>query len=121
MSLLSLGSGLIKSKFSGHVKDDFSANNTMNTDILTENDIAHLPALVQKYIRYTKSVGQPKVKNFRAEFAGRMRGKPEDEYMDVNSVQYNFLQNLPATFIWKPKWVCPQPAWYVYKNETRHL
>ncbi|MBK6565154.1 MAG: hypothetical protein IPL63_00435 [Saprospiraceae bacterium] len=119
VSLLSLGSGLIKNKFSGHVKNDFSANNTMNTDILTEKDIAHLPALVQNYLKYTKSVGQPKVKNFRAEFAGRMRGKPEDDYMDVNSVQYNFLQKPSRYFYMEAKKMgLPATGLHVYKNET---
>jgi hypothetical protein len=119
VTFVSLGSVFIKNKFSDNVKEDFSTNNTMNTDILTENDIAQLPVLVQKYIRYTKSVGQPKIKNFKAEFVGRMRGKPEDEYMKVNSVQYNFLQNPSRYFYMEAKKMgLPATGLHVYKNET---
>lgn len=75
------------------VKQDFKDNNHMSADVLTEKDISHLPEPVKKYLRYTKSVGQPKVKNFRAEFTGGMRGNPGDGYMTLESVQYNFYEN----------------------------
>src|SRR3989339_1517407 len=93
VSLVSLGSFLIKSEFINRVNNDFSANNTLSTEILTESDIANLPEAVKKYLHYTKSVGQPKVKNFRAEFVGGIRGNPTDKYMSLQSVQYNFYQS----------------------------
>ncbi len=64
VSLVCLGSYLLKSEFTNQVKYDFSANNMLSTEILTENDISHLPKIVQKYLHYTNSVGQAKVKNF---------------------------------------------------------
>lgn len=63
ISLVSLGSYLLKSEFTNKVNNDFSVNNMLSTEILAESDIAHLPVVVQKYLYYTKSVGQPKVKN----------------------------------------------------------
>jgi len=92
VALVSLGAYLMHSEFVHRVNQDFKENNDLNTDILTENDITHLPMHVQNYLRYTKSVGQPKVKNFSAEFVGRMRSKPEDNYMKLHSVQYNFYK-----------------------------
>lgn len=93
VSIVSLGSYLIKNEFANQVKNNFSENNSYSTAILTEKDIAHLPPMLQKYLHYTKSVGKPKVKNFRAEFEGGMREKPEDAYMQFHSVQYNFYEN----------------------------
>ncbi|MTI40576.1 DUF6544 family protein [Fulvivirga lutimaris] len=117
--VISLGSFLIKSEFTSRVQADFSNNNTFATDILTENDISHLPALVQEYLRYTKSVGQQKVKNFRAEFAGILRSSPDDKGMNVSSVQYNFYQN-PSRYYYisATKMGLPATALHIYQNET---
>jgi len=64
-------------------------------DILTGKDIAHLPAPVQKYIRYSGAIGKEKVDNFRAVFQGRFKTSPDSEYLDVTTIQYNFF-NPPA-------------------------
>lgn len=119
VSLVGFGGHLLKSQFANQVKFDFSSNNTLSTEILTENDITHLPAIVQKYLHYTKSVGQPKVKNFRAEFVGGMRGKPNDEYMKIQSVQYNFYQKPSRYFFMEAsKMGLPATGLHVYHNET---
>jgi hypothetical protein len=67
-------------------------------EILTESDIQHLPAIVQKYLHYTGSVGKEKVLNFRAEFKGGIRSKSTDEFMPLKSVQYNFTDNHTRLF-----------------------
>ena len=58
VTLVSLDSYLLNSEFTNCVKRDFLEDITFSTDILTENDIAHLPSIVQKYLDYTKAVGQ---------------------------------------------------------------
>ncbi|MCA6423611.1 MAG: hypothetical protein IM568_12460 [Flavobacterium sp.] len=119
VSLVSLGSYLLKSEFANQVKNDFSVNNTLSTEILTENDIAHLPVVVQKYLHFTKSLGQPKIKNFRAEFVGSMRGKTEDAYMKFQSVQYNFYPKPSRYFFMEAsKMGLPATGLHLYQNET---
>ncbi|HNX42902.1 MAG TPA: hypothetical protein PLJ84_01725 [Bacteroidales bacterium] len=59
-------------------------------EILTEADIQHLPQAVQKYIRISGCIGKEKVRNFRAEFTGKIRSTSADEFMSLRSVQYNF-------------------------------
>ena len=49
---------------------------------LTEEDLIDLPEPVKKYIRYTGSLGKPKVNNFRIEFSGQIR-KNEAISMDA--------------------------------------
>lgn len=119
VAVVSLGSYLLHSEFESSVKIDFLENNTLSTDTLTENDIAHLPIIVQKYIHYTKSVGQPKVKSFRAEFVGGMRSKPDDEYMKLQSVQYNFFEK-PSRYFYMTarKMGLPATGLHLYQNET---
>jgi len=65
---------------------------TMNIDneTLTTADIKHLPAIVQKYLHFTGSVGKEKESNFRAEFVGGIRSKSTEDFMPLKSVQYNF-------------------------------
>jgi hypothetical protein len=118
VALLSLGAYLMQQEFIDRVSDDFSANNDLTTDLLTENDIAHLPFNVQKYLHYTKSVGQPKVKNFRAEFVGRMRSGPDDDYMNLQSVQYNFFKD-PSRYFYMAasKMGLPATGLHLYQNE----
>jgi hypothetical protein len=99
VSWVGAGAFMIKNEFDHLVNNDFHQNNSASTDIIAESDIAHLPGVVQKYLRYTRSFGQPKIKNFRAEFTGGMRGNPDDEYMKLHSVQYNFYQK-PSRFFY---------------------
>lgn len=119
VALASLGSYLLHNEFTNRVKNDFLENNSLANDLLTENDLTHLPVVVQKYLYYTKSVGQPKVKNFRAEFVGGMRSKPGDEYMKLQSVQYNFYKN-PSRYFYMTasKMGLPATGLHLYQNET---
>lgn len=119
VAVVSIGSFFIQSRFETTVRTDITNNNTLATEILTESDIAHLPAPVQKYLRYTKSVGQSKVKNFRAEFTGGMRSNPNDAYMSFHSTQYNFFQN-PSRYFYMTasKMGLPATGLHLYQNEN---
>lgn len=73
------------------VKDELNRTEGNKPGILSEEDIKHLPEAVKKYIRYTGFAGKDKILNFRAEFKGGIRFKPDEKYMPLRSVQYNFL------------------------------
>lgn len=64
---------------------------SVKQDLLTEADIAHLPEPVKRYLRYTKCIGQSKVKRFKIEFRGKMRKDEKSAWMPFTSEQYNFL------------------------------
>lgn len=119
VALVGLGSYLMHNEFTKRVKKDFMENNVLSTEILSENDMAHLPPIVQKYLYYTKSVGQQKIKNFRAEFIGGMRSEPEEEYMKLQSVQYNFyLKPSRYFYMTASKMNLPATGLHLYQNET---
>ncbi len=86
---------------------------------LTEADIQHLPAIVQKYIHYTGSVGKEKVLNFRAEFKGGIRSKSTEDYMPLKSVQYNFTDKPTRLFyiVAKKKGI-PAKGIHLYRDQT---
>lgn len=53
---------------------------------------------MQKYLRYTRVIGKPKVYNFRAVFSGELKQKMESKWMDISSEQYNFFSDYARLF-----------------------
>lgn len=72
-------------------------------DILTEADIKHLPKPVQKYIRYTDSIGKEKIKNFRVVFEGEFRTDPKKGWGKMNAMQYTDLTNTTRLYYMEMK------------------
>jgi hypothetical protein len=66
--------------------------------LVSEEDIRHLPAPVQKYLRYSGALNTPRVQNFRARFTGQIRRTPESGWMDFHSEQYNFMDEPTRIF-----------------------
>ncbi|MGJ5641067.1 DUF6544 family protein [Formosa sp. S-31] len=119
VSLMGLGAFQLREEFKSRVNSDFSETTILPTGILTEKDIAHLPVAVKNYLRYTKSVGQPKLKNFKAEFSGLMYSTPDDKGIPIKTIQYNFFKNPSRYFyISGTKMGLPVTALHIYQNET---
>jgi hypothetical protein len=71
---------------------------TLNKSVITENDIAHLPKLVQKWITRSGAVGHHNVVSVRLKQKGEMRTKPNSRWMPFTANQY-FNVNNPS-FVW---------------------
>jgi hypothetical protein len=56
---------------------------------LTEAELAPLPAPVQRYIRASGALGQPRVHDFRAHWTGRIRAAVDQPWMDFTAEQMN--------------------------------
>jgi hypothetical protein len=69
------------------------------TPLLAEADLAPLPAAVQRYIRLSGAVGQPRVQNFRARFHGQIRSGPDARWMSFTGEQYNFYDETSRLFL----------------------
>lgn len=61
------------------------------TTTLTDEDLAHLPDPVRRYVRLSGAVGQPRVNHFASTWRGRIRGTPEDPWMEFTARQHNFI------------------------------
>lgn len=108
----------MKKKYKKAVLESLERTKDIKSEILREEDIQHLPAIVQKYLRYVGVIGQEKIINFRAEFKGGIRSKPNDEFMKLKSVQYNFTDK-PTRFFYiiaKKKGI-PAIGIHLYRNE----
>jgi len=67
--------------------------------LLTEADLGHLPAPVQRYLRVTGAVGKPRIRNFRAVFTGEFRNGLKSPWMKFSSEQYNFYDPPARLFL----------------------
>lgn len=91
--------------FSGRYEKDTRAaiaqTAAMPESLLTEADLQDLPEPVQKYIRYSGALNQPKVNNFKVVFEGQIRKNEQSEWMPFTSEQYNFLNASTRLFFMK--------------------
>ena len=60
-------------------------------ELVTEADLARLPALMQQYLRNGGAVGRPRIHNFRLTFSAQMRGSATDAWMQSTATQYEFF------------------------------
>lgn len=68
------------------------------SDIVTVEEIAHLPQIVQRYLRYTGAVGKPRVYNFHIVFSGEMKKKIDADWMKITAQQYDFFDDRARLF-----------------------
>lgn len=102
--------------FVADVKRNLVTNNNLDNRLLTETDIAPLPAPVQKYIRYSGALNQPQPRNMRIVFAGKMRGKGKG-WFPFTTVQYNFFENPCRLFFMKARMLGTRvPGYHHYEN-----
>jgi len=64
--------------------------------VVTEADLESLPASVQRYLRVTGSVGQPRILNFRARWTGRIRSSATEPWMTFEAEQVSTFGGTPA-------------------------
>lgn len=64
--------------------------------IVTEADLAPLPAPVQRYLRASGAVGQPRPTSFHAHVRGRIRGGETEPWMPFSAVQVNTFGPSPS-------------------------
>ena len=81
----------MKNKYKKTVRSELERTKSLKPELLTEIDMEHLPEVVKKYIRNTGFIGKEKILNFRLECKGGIRFNPDEEYMPLKSVQYNFM------------------------------
>ncbi|MCX6268040.1 MAG: hypothetical protein NTW16_11875 [Bacteroidetes bacterium] len=96
---------------------DLTCANSLHESLLTEKDLLDVPEPVKKYIRYTGSIGKPKVNNFRIEFSGKIRKDEQSPWMPFTSEQYNFLDAAARFFFLKAVMKgLPVAGFHCFKN-----
>jgi hypothetical protein len=67
--------------------------------VITETDLAGLPPLVQRYLRFAGVIGTPRVLGFRARLTGRIRNSATAPWMPFVAEQHNFYDP-PRRYFW---------------------
>ena len=112
----------MKKEYQEEVILGLKRTNNIEPSILNENDIRHLPTVVQKYLRYAGVIGKEKINNVRVCFDGKMRSKSTDNWMVFSSEQYNFFDNPARAFYIKArKMGVPATGLHIYKNSTAKM
>ena len=62
-----------------------------STEPVRDADLAHLPGLVQRYLRGAGVVGQPRIHNYRVTMHGRIRDGRDGRWMAFAAEQYNVV------------------------------
>jgi hypothetical protein len=117
VSIIGLGTWRYFDKYQHDVKTGLQQKEFFKNSELTETDIQQLPEPVKKYIRYTGSIGKPKVNNFKIEFTGKIRKNEQSEWMPFTSEQYNFMETPTRLFFMKAVMKnLPVAGYHCYNN-----
>lgn len=73
------------------------AEGDVDLPLVTPDDLVELPEPVRCYLKQVGVVGQPHVHHFKAEWDGRIRGAPDEPWMEFTAQQVNFVDE-PARF-----------------------
>lgn len=68
--------------------------------VVSEADLAHLPAPVAEYVRRSGAVGQPRVSSVRASIHGRIRASATSRWMTYAGEQVNTYGPTPSRLFW---------------------
>lgn len=91
--------------FRGQFDRDVAAGlaRPLETRAVTEEDLASLPAPVQRYLRIAGVVGRPMVRNYRLHFRGRIRSGPESSWMPFEADQQSFADQPARLFLMRAR------------------
>lgn len=71
----------------------------IDAPVLSDADLAPLPDPVQRYLRATGMVGQPRIHNYRVRMRGRIRSGPNARWMPFEVDQQSFADR-PTRLFW---------------------
>jgi hypothetical protein len=92
-----------RTEFDRDAAEGFRHAPAQTPQVVTEDDLAHLPDLVQRYLRYAGVVGRPRVWNYRVRFVGEMRGTPTGPWMPAVTDQLSFVDPPVRLFLMKAR------------------
>jgi len=117
VSIIGFGTWSYYEKYQNDVKTALQQKMYFQNSQLNETDIQNLPESVKKYIRYTGSIGKPKVSNFKIEFTGKIRKDEQSEWMPFTCEQYNFMETPTRLFFMKAAMKgLPIGGYHCFKN-----
>lgn len=121
-AIIGFGTWSYHNKYQNDVKTSLQQPAYFQNSLLTEADIQTLPDPVKKYLRYTGSIGKPKVNNFKIEFTGKIRKDEQSEWMPFTCEQYNFMETSTRLFFMKATMKgLPIGGYHCFKNGVAYM
>jgi len=71
--------------------------------LVTDADLASLPEPVRRYLRLTRTLGQPRVRSYHVRFTGRIRSAPEARWMPFEAEQQSFADEPTRLFLMRAR------------------
>jgi len=71
--------------------------------VVTEADLARLPEPVQRYLRVTGALGQPRVRCYHIRFSGRIRSDTKAAWMPFDAEQQSFTDQPTRLFLMRAR------------------
>lgn len=122
VSIIGYGTWSYYNKYKNDVKTNLQQKEYFQNSELSDSDIQQLPEPVKKYLRYTGSVGKPKVNNFKVEFTGKIRKDEKSEWMPFTCEQYNFMETPTRLFFMKAAMKgLPIGGYHSFKNGVANM
>lgn len=98
--ILSFGSYTFNKMVDSEINEVLSFVKTTQPGIITEEDVMHLPAPVQRWITSTGIIGKPAIRSGYVKQTAFIKMKPDQEtWYSANAIQYSVTE--PPAFIWK--------------------
>jgi hypothetical protein len=112
----------MKKIFKEEVKAGIERTSALQTKIITEKDLEHLPEIVQKYLHITGVVGKETVNNMKVVMTGKIRSNPKEPWMKLTATQFSFFDNSTRLYYIKAsKLGIPVRVLHLYKNATASM
>ncbi len=91
----------------------------VSAPLVSEADLASVPAPVQKYLRYVGVLGKPRIESVRAEFRGEFRNGIEGRWMSFRAEQVNFYDEPTRLFLMRASsFGLPAEGLHVYRGPS---
>jgi hypothetical protein len=82
---------------------DLRLTHPIDAPLVTESDLVPLPEPVRRYLRVTRAAGQPRVRNYRIRFSGRIRSSPVAAWMPFVADQQSFADDPARLFLMRAR------------------
>ena len=96
LGALAYGPTSLRAAYDRDVRAELLASRAAGAPVLTDADLAPLPAPVQRYLRASGVVGQPRVLDMFVRMHGRIRGAPDAPWMPFTSEQHSTWGDRPS-------------------------
>lgn len=112
----------LKRVYNKDVSTALEQTTSLEKEILTKDDIKHLPDAVQKYLINTGALGKEKVNNMRVVTEGEFKTDPKREWSRMKTTQYNFFAEPTRIYFIKLKMFgLPVIGLHSYSNATASM